>query len=185
MSKGKFESILYPLCIVLLLASNVFIVWKYKGLQSEAALRAPGVSPTTVRTLLDTPMPTTTGDTVTLAQEEEKSYLVLFLFSIGDCPSCIEELAGLGEIQERRIDIGVYGMVSYSSVSEAMQILGLYGVDFPLLQDPEGAMFERFKFPKTPWKIVVHRASGKILFEDPPSNTEAEREAFLTRITSL
>jgi peroxiredoxin len=111
--------------------------------------------------------------------------LVVFLFTPADCAACLPELAALSRLDEERSDLGVVAVMSFSNVDEAEQTRESFGLEVPILQDPDGAVLAALRPPKTPWKLVVRQSDGKVLFEDPPTVAEEDRASFLERLRRL
>lgn len=183
MSKLNSSSLLYPACIVLLLLSNGFLLWR----QSHAPVAAAGergVDTAAVLSLLQEPLPDKEGETVYLAGTPAR-YLVLYVFTPGDCATCLEELTELNRVAHGGGHFAVYGLMSYASADEMRQTQKTFNVSYPLLQDAKGRALESIKAPKTPWKVVINLDQNRVVYEDMPSVTAAEREAFISRLGLL
>lgn len=177
-------SIILSVCILLLLLSNGVLLWKHVQLRNDFRIATTRANAQPIEALMSQPMLTSNGDTVTLSNLQNR-YVVLFAFTQMDCPPCLSELTTLGQISEIRSDTKVYGLMSYTNSDEARQTQQNFGFSFPLLQDPEGKILNSLHLPKTPWKIVVSVSSKEIVYEDAPSMTKAEREAFIKRVANL
>lgn len=177
-------SLILSVCVLLLLASNGVMLLKHIQLRNEFAKVTARANAHPIESLMAQPLVTATGDTVTLASLPSR-YVVLFVFTQMDCTPCLSELSTLGQIGESRDDMRVYGLMSYTNADEVRQTQQNYGVSFPILQDPEGKILSSLQLPKTPWKIVLSVASKQVVYEDAPSMTKAEREAFINRVTNL
>lgn len=180
MSKLNPSSLLYPACIVLLLMSNGFLLWRQSHALPAGGER--GVDASAVLSLLQEPLPDDEGKTVYLAGAPAR-YLVLYFFTPGDCASCLEELTELNRVA--RGHFAVYGLMSHASADEVKQTRKNFNVSFPLLRDAEGRALESIRAPKTPWKVVVNLDQNRVVYEDMPSVTAAEREAFISRLGLL
>lgn len=171
-------------CILLLLLSNGVILWKHTQLRNDLRMATANAKALPIEAMISQPIRTSNGEAVTLSSLKSQ-YVVLFAFTQMDCPPCLAELTTLRRISEIRDDITVYGLMSYANDDEARQTQQNFGFSFPLLQDPEGKILNSLHLPKTPWKIVVSLASKQVVYDDGPSMTKAEREAFITRVTNL
>lgn len=171
-------------CILLLLVSNGVLLWKHTKVRNDLRTATAKANAYPIEALMSKPMRTSNGDSITLSSLNSR-YVVLFVFTQMDCPPCLSELATLGQIGEARDDTKVYGLMSYANDDEARQTQKNFGFSFPLLQDPEGKILTSLHLPKTPWKIVVSVATKQVVYEDPPSMTKEEREAFINRVTNL
>jgi peroxiredoxin len=179
MRKINLSSAVYPACIVLLLLSNGFLLWQQSRTRGAAGGR--GASDAAVHDLLTRPLRTTDGEVVYLSGVPAR-FLVLFVFTPGDCVACLEELTELNRVAGNQGHFSVYGLMSYASPDEMEQTRQNFKISFPLLQDPRGDFLQPLKLPKTPWKIVVNLDTDQIVYEDMPSFTPAEREAFISRL---
>jgi len=178
------SSIVYSVCIIVLLFSNGFVLFKHAQLRSEIKQKGDQTKAKAISAVMSRPLQTSNGDTVTLA-DPKGGYVLLYVFTHSDCAPCLEELTTLNRIKEIRPDMRVYGLMSNASPDEVRQTEQNFGISFPLLQDPTGEVLNSLHLPKTPWKIVVSVAQKEIAYEDPPSMTEVEREAFLKRLGQL
>jgi hypothetical protein len=181
--KKSYSSILYSACIVLLLLSNGFILWRHTQLKKELQAASQPKSQI-IPNLMNRTLPALDGEGVTLAKVKSR-YVVLFAFTHADCSPCLTELTTLNRISQMRRDMQVYGLMSYSSPEEVRQTQKNFGISFPLLQDPTGEIIESLRLPKTPWKLVLSVANQDLAYEDSPSQSESEREAFLKRLMQL
>lgn len=182
MRKLNFASFLYPACIVLLLLSNGLLLWRQSHVSPSSNGR--GVDTTAVKQLMGKPFFDAEGRKYYFEGTPEK-YIVLFVFTSGDCSSCLEELSELNRVAHGNGSFAVYGLMSYASPDEMKQTQKNFNLSFPLLQDPRGEVLETLKLPKTPWKIVVNVERDQVVYEDMPSVTSAEREAFISRLGLL
>lgn len=176
--------IVYSACIVLLLLSNGFILWKYQQLRQETAQKGNQTKAQAIEAVMLRLFQTATGDTVRLADTKSR-YIVLYAFTYSDCAPCLSELTTLNRINDIRSDTKVYGLISHSNLDEARQTQQNFGISFPLLQDPTGEVLDSLHVPKTPWKFVLSVVQREVVYEDLPSLTEVEREAFLKRLGQL
>jgi peroxiredoxin len=160
------------------------MLWKHVQLRKDFVFRGIKVNAQGVEALLAQPLFTSDGDSITLAQVVNTN-VVLFVFTQSDCAPCLSELTTLGRIGQIRDDMKVYGIMSYANPDEIRQTRQNFSVSFPILQDPNGHILGSLRLPKTPWKIVVNVHSKRIVYEDQPSVTDAEREAFLDRVAQL
>ena len=170
--------------VVVLIAVLGAATWKLTDLRRELNGRPPGVSYRAITDLLETPVPDSTGRTHTL-ERQPWDYLVLFVFSPHDCPTCFDELIDLRDLDEQVPGLAVYGLIGYASADEAGQTRTSYHLGFPVLVDPEGEWIERLNPPDRPWKILFRRHDQRILLEDPRSISAAEREAFVQRVRAV
>lgn len=170
-------------CVIGLLISNAVILWKHLELRNRPAARA-ATSPRAIGELFSSQLQTDAGRAV-LLREVKAQYVVLFLFTHSDCPPCLDELPELDRINRVRNDIQVFGLMSHASPEEAAQIRENFNINFPLLLDLSGHHLQSLGPPKTPWKVVISMRSQQVVYEDPPSLTDVEREAFISRVTHL
>lgn len=177
------STIVYSVCIILLLFSNGLALYKNAQLRKETK-RGDQTKAQAISAVMSRPLQTSNGDMVTLADSEGR-YVLLYVFTHSDCAPCLEELTTLNRIKAIRPDMRVYGLMSNASQDEVRQTEQNFGISFPLLQDPTGEVLNSLHLPKTPWKIVMSVAKKDIAYEDPPSMTEVEREAFLKRLDQL
>jgi len=182
MRKVNLSSFIYPTCVVLLLMSNGFLLWQKSHALPAGSER--GVNIAAVQSLMEQPLPDVDGKPVYLAGAPSR-YLVLFVFSPGDCTACLEELTELNRVAQGQSNFTVYGLMSYATPDEMRQTQRNFNVSFPLLQDARGQVLDSLKPPKTPWKIVVNVDRNQVVYEDMPSVTAAEREAFISRLGLL
>lgn len=182
MNKPSPSSFVYPVCIALLLASNGFLLWRQSHAPAGGSER--GVDSDAVLSLLEEPLPDMQGKIVYLSGVPSR-FLVLYVFTPGDCPTCLEELTELNRVAVNGSNFAVYGLMSHASTDEMRQTQQNFSVTFPLLQDATGRALDSIKPPKTPWKIVVNLDRRQVVYEDMPSVTAAEREAFISRLGLL
>jgi peroxiredoxin len=174
----------YSTCIVLLIASNAVILWKYMRLRSESAAARPMVNERSVAELISRPIETQSGESIVVSHLPVR-YAVLFVFTPGDCASCLGELSMLNRIPGSRSDIIVLGLMAFANADEAAQTRRNFGLNFPVLIDSAGDITMTLGLPKTPWKIVVDVPSKRVVYEDPPSVTASDTEAFIGRVLRL
>ena len=177
------QSILYIVVILLLLGSNGLVLWKNFQLRNSAAPKAVSPKSKAIETVMSQSF--RSADGTFLPPDSNARYLVLFVFTQMDCSACLSELTTLNRLSQVRSDIKVYAMMSYASEDEIRQTRQNFGATFPILQDLNGELLESLHVQKTPWKFVLDAASRKIIYEDIPSLTEVEREAFVQRVLHL
>ena len=166
---------------LVLLASIALLVWRVLDLRHELQSRAPGVSYQAIENLLHSRIEDSDGEVRRLA-EEPKEYLLFFLLSPYDCPICQDELIDLQALHEEIPNLAILAILGHSDPNEARQTRQNYGLLFPVIPDPSGAIIEALAPPETPWKVLVSRRAERILFEDYQSSTPAERKAFAHRV---
>lgn len=173
----------YQITTFVLLGCSAILLWKMYQLRSEAELRPVGANGVALRTLLDRPIRTSDGEWVKLSEVTSR-YAVLFAFTAADCAACLPELTELNRAAQIREDLRVYGLMSYSSLEEMEQTRRNFGILYPLLQDAEGKLLQSLEVPRTPWKLVIDLLK-RIVYQDLPTLTPVEREAFLLRLAGL
>lgn len=172
----------YGLCFVLAATSLAVIAWKAPALMGwgKPSPREP-LTPEAIGTLLDRAFPVAEGRSLRLA-DSRADYLVVFLFTPGDCAACLPELRDLNRLAGERSDLGIFAVMSYSNFDEARQTRENFGVDLSILQDPQGEVLRTIAPPNTPWKLVVRRKERRVLFEVGRTITQDQRAAFLARV---
>ena len=180
--KAGLSSALYPACIVLLLLTNGFLIWKYMQARAQSGYNGRGADSQAVARLFQQPLQSLDGGSVRLADAEAR-FVVLFVFTPGDCHVCLQELSDLNAADSGGFQ--VFGLMSNASLDELGQTRQNFGVNYPLLADPDGRLSASLRLPKTPWKIVVDVKRNRIVYEDLPSVTAAERQAFLSRLNMI
>jgi peroxiredoxin len=175
----------YSVCIVLLLISNGVMLWKHVHLRNEIGKsRSARANALGIEALMSQPLPTSNGESIILAHTPSQ-YVVLFVFTPSDCSPCLAELTTLNKLEQLRSDMKVFGLMSYANLDEMRQTQQNFGVSYPILQDHGGQILGSLGLPKTPWKVVVDVSTKHIIYEDRPSLSDAEREAFINRLVLL
>lgn len=174
----------YAACIVALLCCTAALAWQTVRLRKALDSDFSGADPRALPALLAAPLPSAAGRTVRLADLLQSKALI-FVFTPGDCAACLPEMEDLERIQAMRPDIRVVGLMAHTNADDARQTAKNFGISFPVLVDAEGRLLAALRIPKTPWKMVVDTRQGRIYFQDPPSLTALERQAFVDRITRL
>jgi hypothetical protein len=170
---------------VALLACTGLLMWRLAEQRSWSVAGVPGVDARGVDRLLSEPLTSDLGhQTVRLADVDARE-AVIFVFTPGDCSVCLEELASLESIKELHPDVATYAVLSHSNEDEAWQLRGAYGFTYPMLLDPDGEILDALHLPKTPWKLLVDLPQRRAIYQEPPNVTEVERQAFLSRLTTL
>lgn len=167
-------------CALLLVASTAVLVWRLSGRPEER--RTPGAR--TVRALLERSWATDAGQRLILGRLDAP-YLVLYLFTPQDCAACLDELAALGRFAGDRRALAVVAVMAFSNVDEARQTRRNFDLSIPILQDPDGEFVEAVAPPQKPWKVVVDRAAGEVLFEEAAAVDPLGVERFLGRLEAL
>jgi peroxiredoxin len=183
-NNSRFSAAIYPVCIVLLLLTNGALLWRQTQLQKGVGAATWGADGRAVAELMEQPLQTLNGETLRLSALGSR-YLVLFVFSPSDCAACLEELTELNRIAQGRETFKVVGLMSYASADEMRQTERNFNVRFPLVADAQGRVLKTLHPPKTPWKIVVDVSKRVIVYEDLPSITPAEREAFISHLNTI
>jgi peroxiredoxin len=174
----------YIVSFFVLLGCIAILAWRVVGLRTDLMTDASGADASAVRALLSRPIPTSSGDRLTLSNLHTQ-FLVLMVFTPQDCAACLSELSSLDKISGQRQDVSVVGLMSYASPDEARQTQRNFSVSFPLLDDPDGKIYQTLHLFRTPWKVVVDVPHRRIVYQDPPDVTQAETQAFLDRISEL
>lgn len=167
-------------CVLALVGALSLALWKVVDLRGELARRAPGIGYGAVHAVLEAEIDDSEGRRMRMA-DGDWEHLVLFVFTPYDCPGCLDELADLEALRTSVPSLGVYAILAHGSPDEARQTRDNFGLEFPVIPDPEGSWLGRLAPPETPWKVVVRRDEG-IVFEDPKSTTPSERRAFSERV---
>ena len=94
-------------------------------------------------------------------------------------------MTDLNRIAGFRSDMQVFAILAFGNTDEARQTQRNFGFSYPVLQDETGYLQREFHLPETPWKIVIDRRERRIVYQDPPGFTPAEREAFTARMNQL
>jgi peroxiredoxin len=175
---------LYTACIAILAVCLAGLAWKVTALRSAAGPRGYGSDQAAVGALLQAPLSTADGRTVRLADLPQK-HLLLFIFSPSDCPACLDELVEVARVATERPNLAVFALMAHASVEEAVQTRASFGFGPQILLDRRASVVRSLSLPRTPWKLVIDRETRQVLFEDPPSMTPVERQAFLERMLRM
>jgi peroxiredoxin len=171
----------YLCCIAALACCATALGWHAVQLRSALDRNHSGADPRALAELLSTPLPSTGAGTLRLA-DIPAAKLLLFVLTPADCAACLPELEDLERIQAARRDLRVVGVLAHSNVDEARQTAENFNLTFPLVVDEDGHLVEALRLPRTPWKLVVDGRRAILYFQDPPSLTLMERQAFVERI---
>ena len=174
----------YLFCIAVLVACVAVLGWQVRKLHDRPGFHIAGVDPRGVDRLFTASLQSADGMSFDLARLKRR-YAVVFVFTSADCSACLPELESLARISARRKDIQVVGVLAYGNRDEGRQTQESFGFKFPILIDPQGQVLSAMHLPKTPWKLVVNLPVREVIFQDPPSVTGEEREAFFQRVTRL
>jgi peroxiredoxin len=181
LNNSRLSAAMSPICIALLLLSNGFLLWKYLQGRNVPTRNPRGADDAAVTRLMSQPLQSVNGETFILSNVKSR-FIVLYVFTIGDCTLCLQELAQLNAIEPGSTEFQVFSLMSHSNADEMRQTQQNFELNFPVLADPDGKLMDSLRLPKTPWKIVVDVKRKMIVYEDLPSLTKAEREAFLSRL---
>ena len=183
-NNSRLSAAIAPVCIALLLVSNGFLLWKYRQAQAAPARNRRGADDAAVTRLMTQPLQSLNGETFVLSDVKSR-YVILFVFTPGDCTVCLEELSQLNSINTGSSLFQVFSLMSNASLDEMRQTQKNFDVSYPILADPDGKALDSLRLPKTPWKIVVDVKRKQIVYEDLPSITKSEREAFISRLNLI
>ena len=117
--------------------------------------------------------------------DSSASHVLLYMFSVADCPSCLEELEYINDIAVTQEDIDVVGLFGYGSREEAKQLTDLYGLTFPIVLDQWGERIADLGPPNTPWKALVRKVDGMIVIEEGRGLSMTEHMGFRSRASRL
>jgi peroxiredoxin len=177
---------IWPVCAVLLLATNLFLMWKLHQPPTGFQRVTPRANWEGVRRVMDASLPSAADGPVTLAKTGAR-YVLLFVFTPSDCTYCVAELANLNQFaaagSEREVEVAA--LMSYTDIEEARQVSQYYGLNYPVLVDKRGDALHLIGAPATPWKILIDASGKHVVYEDPTSETPAERDAFLSQVSSI
>ncbi|MCI0719328.1 MAG: peroxiredoxin family protein [Acidobacteria bacterium] len=178
------RKILMGICVVALLLSNAALLWKTAQMRKTAADTSAAPTYAAFEKLMFHSFPVSPQESIVLDRAHAR-YVVLFFFSPADCAACLPELSDLNRLVESENSLQVYAIMSYATFDEAEQTKRNFGLRFSILQDPDGKEVERLGLAKTPWKMVISLRERRILYQDPPTITQEERELFLRRVLAL
>jgi peroxiredoxin len=178
------SSAVYLFCIAVLFVCLAALGWQVRQLRHAPQFHVAGVDPRGVDRLFSTSLESAAGGSLTPARLGAK-YVVVFVFTSADCSACLPEMESLARIEATRKDIRVVGILAYGNRDEARQTQESFGFKFPILIDPGGRIVSELRLPKTPWKLVINVPARDVIYQDPPSVTAEEREAFFQRVTRL
>lgn len=181
--RGTAGTVVLVASLAVVLVCTGLLFWQVADLRAALAAKSPGPDGRAVAALLERSLPSETRDVV-LASEPARR-IVLFVFTPADCSACLEELPVLEQIQATHEDVRVFALLSHSNLDEAKQLREAFGLSYPILQDPDGSLLDSLDLPKTPWKILVDLRRRAIVYDEPPSVTAVEREAFASRVSTL
>jgi peroxiredoxin len=181
---GAVRKNLWPLCVAALLVSNAALLWKVSKLSGELDRVYRAVSPTGLHSLMASSLPDAQGGTIKLGDVATR-YLVLFIFTRYDAPHYTGEAAGLDQVARQRPDVSVYGLMAFATADEAQHFARRERISYPILLDADGRSLRRFNLPRTPWKMIIDRDRGILIYQDPPADTAFERREFLDKLRSL
>ncbi len=174
----------YQALTLALVAANGLLLWRLVELRENLSARPAGADPAGVRRVvaqLSKPDPSRAGTGARPAPQ----YVVLYVFTLQDCPPCLEELRNLNRVAEIRNDAAVYAIAGGATHDESRQTMHNFATLFPIQADPSGTLLKSLHVPQTPWKITFSTSKSRIIYEDPPGVTAEERQAFLDRVSGL
>jgi peroxiredoxin len=182
MQRGRWSAVqwVWPACVLVLTATNLFLLKEVRRLRGEVWYEGPGANRQAVISALDTPLPNLEGVSLVMSKTAYR-YLLLFFFKPGDCKPCLQQLTELNDVETVRPDVGVFAIAGDCSLDEAKQIQRFYMPHYPILLDEGGGLIRSLGVRQTPWKVAIERETRRIVFNDPGSQTFAQRQAFLDR----
>ncbi len=127
----------------LLLALTLFSgPWAQKAPEKEEAVTQKELQPGDVAP--DFTLPSTQGGTVRLSSLRGK-VVVLYFYPKDDTPGCTKEACSFRDGRDAIAALGAVVLgVSKDSLGSHDQFTRKYGLNFPLLSDPEGAVLESY-----------------------------------------
>lgn len=170
-----------PLCYALLAASGIALALRVPQLlgRGSKATARPGSgvdAPALQSALAEAPFTSLTKDA---------SFLVLFVFTPQDCPSCLWEIQAIDRFSSQHPEARALAIMALSNPAEASQTRESFDLHLPILQDPEGELLRRLHPPRTPWKVLVRLDGGAVLLEDGPRLPGGEPSPFIAAADRL
>jgi peroxiredoxin len=181
---GAVRKNLWPLCVAALLVSNAALLWKVRKIGGELDRVYRAVSAAGLHSLMDSSLPDAQGGTIRLGGVPAH-YLVLFIFTRYDAAFYTGEAAGLDQIARERPDVRVFGLMAFVTAGEALDFARQNHVGYPILLDTDGRRLRSLNLPRTPWKTIIDRDRGRLIYQDPPADTAFEGREFVDKLRSL
>jgi hypothetical protein len=175
---------LWVLCVVALLAGNASLIWRNRQMSEELGRVYQPINDSGLRSLMMTSLPVAQGGAAMLEMSCGR-YLALFIFARYDGPFYRDDAVSLDGIGSRRPGVHVFGLMAYATPSEALRLARREGITYPVLADTTGRILRGLNLPRTPWEIVFDCSRRRLVYQDAPALTGAERRTFARRLLSL
>jgi peroxiredoxin len=166
------------------MVSNVALLWKVRRIGGELDRVYSAVSPGGLHSLMGSSLPDAQGGTTRLGDIRTR-YLILFIFTRCDAVSYTGEAADLDQIGSERPDVSVYGLMAFATAGEAQDFARQNHIGYPILLDRDGRRLRSLNLPRTPWKTIIDRDRGRLVYQDSPADTAFERREFVDKLRSL
>ena len=99
------------------------------------------------------------------------------------CPFCNAEAPSVSRVAAANPGVAFVGVVAHSDVADIQEFVSKYGLNFPNLNDPDGAIWARYDVPWQP-AYVFYRADGSSSFVNNPTSAMPEEE-LSARVSAL
>ncbi len=142
------KQILYGLVLVLTLVLGA-VQWKIYS-SRPVFFREPLVIGTTIADLGNRVFQTHLGESTTLTSLARENLILVFLHT--ECTYCILDIPLWKQLSQKSEVIGITREDDFVRVQEFSR---LHGLNFPILLDPEGELFERLGVEDTPTKFAL------------------------------
>ncbi|WP_139333098.1 MULTISPECIES: protein disulfide oxidoreductase [unclassified Mycobacterium] len=84
------------------------------------------------------------------------------------CPFCNAEAPGVGQVAAANPGVAFVGIAAHSDVGAMQNFVSKYNLNFPNLNDADGAIWARYNVPWQP-AYVFYRADGSSTFVNNPT----------------
>lgn len=147
--------------ITILVAALGILSWKLHEARTELSLQPPGVNPKALGHVLARPQ--------ILKHLGGARFALIVLFTPHDCSICLPELSDLNGIHAAVPAAAVVGIMSDADLAGIADARDQLQLHFPVVDDAGGAILRQLAPPTTPWRVLVDRSTGRIMWEAPPS----------------
>lgn len=141
----------------------------------QNALSPSGPSALDAKPMPDVKRRTLDGATFDTAQARGKKVVVVKFFA-KYCEPCKRSLPWFQRFATEHPEVAVLGVDEDERESDARDVVGMYGLRFPIVHDSGNALSGRFRVSDMPITFVADR-KGRIRWVGGPDQTEADLEA--------
>lgn len=165
---GRRDFPALAICAVALVGAVLLLGWRLQTARRRLSLEPPGVNPIALQQAL--------------GANTRDRYDLVVIFTPEDCTACLPGLQEARSMPQYLPNWGVVGIMGYANSAEVRQAQSALDLGFPVVADPAGSLLRHLAPPTTPWRVLLDRQTGRILWQAPATFRPPDAKALASEL---